>query len=123
MLKKADIVFCTAARGVQIISKDMLKELKLMKIIADINAIPPLGVDGIKLKDDMREISPGIFGIGALTIGKLKHEVELEIMRQARKNEKGTYDYTFALQLARKLCQKKITFHDLTLTLHPSMHK
>jgi len=79
-----------------------------MKIMVDINAIPPFGVEGIKLKDDMREIRPGIFGIGALTIGELKHALEKEILKEVRSNGKGTYNYNFALQLGRKMLQKKI---------------
>ncbi len=117
VLRESDVIFCTAARGVRIVEKEMLKELKFMKVVADINAIPPLGIEGIKLQDDMREIAPGIFGIAALTIGKLKHELEKEILREARRCGKGTYDYTFALQLARKLIRKRIAPADLALTL------
>ena len=88
-----------------------------MKIMADINAIPPLGIEGIKLEDDMREIRPGIFGIGALTIGRLKHKVEKEMLKEVRRNGKGTYNYNFALQLARKLLVEKIRPAKLALTL------
>jgi methylene-tetrahydromethanopterin dehydrogenase len=108
ILQNTDVIFCAATRGVRVIEKNLLKELKLMKIMVDINAVPPFGVEGIKLKDDMREIRPGIFGIGALTIGKLKHALEKEILKEVRSNGKGTYNYNFALQLGRKLLQKKI---------------
>ena len=95
----------------------MLEELKLMKVMVDINAVPPLGIEGMKLEDDMREIAPGIFGIGPLTVGKLKHKLEMEILREAIKNGKGIYDYNSALQLARNLLQKKIAKTDLAFTL------
>ena len=85
--------------------------------MADINAIPPLGIEGIKLEDDMREIMPGIFGIGALTIGRLKHKVEQEMLREVQRNGKGTYNYNFALELARKLLEKKLRPTKLALTL------
>jgi len=123
VLKKADVIFCAAAPGIRIIEADMLKELKLMKVMVDINAVPPLGIEGMKLEDDMREIAPGIFGIGPLTIGKLKHKLEMGILREARKNGKGTYDYNSALQLARKLLQKTAKA-DLAFTLtYPSRRK
>jgi len=117
ILQNADVIFCAAARGIRVIEKNLLKELKLMKIIVDINAVPPFGVEGIKLKDDMREIMPGIFGIGALTIGGLKHALEKEILKEVRSNGKGIYDYNFALQLARKMLQKKIYPVKLATTL------
>lgn len=117
VLRRAEVIFCAAARGVRVIDKGLLQKLKLMKVVADINAIPPLGIEGIKLNDDMREIMPGIFGIGALTIGKLKHKVEKELLKEVRRNGKGTYNYNFALELARKLLRKEIRAAKLTLTL------
>ncbi|MFQ6074407.1 MAG: NAD(P)-dependent methylenetetrahydromethanopterin dehydrogenase, partial [Candidatus Bathyarchaeia archaeon] len=117
LLKKADVVFCAGTRGVRVIEKESLKEPKLVKVLVDINAIPPFGVEGIKLKDDMREIAPGIFGIGALTVGDLKHKLEKEILREARSNGKGIYNYNLALQLARKLLQKEVLPAKLKLTL------
>jgi len=124
VLKKADVIFCAAAPGVRIIEKDMLEELKLMKVMVDINAVPPLGIEGIKSEDDMREIAPGIFGIGPLTVGKLKHKLEMEILMEARKGGEGIYDYNVALQLARKLLRKKPVVKDLAFTLtYPSRRK
>ena len=117
ILKKADVVFCAATRGARIIEKELLKELKLLKVLVDINAVSPLGIEGIGLKDDMKEVTPGIFMIGALTIGELKHEVEKEILRMARDNGKQVFNYNQAIQLARKLLRKKIAPSEFTLTL------
>jgi methylene-tetrahydromethanopterin dehydrogenase len=117
ILKKADVVLCAGTRGVRIIEKDLLKELKHMKVLVDINAIPPFGVEGIELKDDMREMEQGIFAIGALTVGDLKHKLEKAILREARSNGKELYNYNLAVQLARKLLQKELSAAKLTLTL------
>jgi methylene-tetrahydromethanopterin dehydrogenase len=117
VLKRAEVIFCAGTRGIRVIEKALLEKLKLMKVMADINAIPPLGIEGIKLEDDMREIKPGIFGIGALTIGRLKHKVEMEMLKKVRRNGKGTYNYNFALELARKLLVTKLRPAKLALTL------
>jgi methylene-tetrahydromethanopterin dehydrogenase len=95
----------------------MLNEVKTMKVLLDINAVPPFGVEGIELKDDMREMLPGIFTIGALTVGDLKHKLEKEILHDARSNGKEVYNYNVALPLARKLLQKELFPTKLTLTL------
>jgi methylene-tetrahydromethanopterin dehydrogenase len=116
VLKKADVVMCAGIKGVRIIDKDMLNEVKHIKVLLDINAIPPFGVEGIELKDDMREMMPGIFTIGALTVGDLKHKLEKEILREARSNGKEVYNYNIALPMARKLLQKEL-FPKVTLTL------
>jgi len=117
ILKKADVIICAGIRGVRIIDKEMLNEVKHMKVLVDINAVPPFGVEGIELKDDMREMAPGIFAIGALAVGDLKHKLEKEILLEARSNGKEIYNYNIALPLARKLLQKELTPTKLTLTL------
>jgi methylene-tetrahydromethanopterin dehydrogenase len=118
LFQKAEVIFCAGTRGIQIITKEMLQKVKLMKVIADINAIPPLGVEGIKPHDNMREIEQGIYGIGALAIGKLKHETEIEMLKEVRRTGKGTYNYIYAMELARKLQQKTIKSSALELVLN-----
>ena len=115
--KKAEVIFCAGTEGVRVIEKELLQKLRLMKIMADINAVPPLGIEEIKLRDEMREMLPGIFGIGALAIGNLKHKVETELLNEVRRGTKGTYNYNFALELARKLLKKEIRPAALTVTL------
>jgi methylene-tetrahydromethanopterin dehydrogenase len=117
ILKKADVIMCAGIRGVQIINKEMLNEVKHMKVLLDINAVPPLGIEGIDLKDDMREIMPGIFSIGALAVGELKHKLEKEILREARTSGKDVYNYNVALPLAQKLLDKSLFPAKMTMTL------
>lgn len=117
ILRKADVIMCAGIRGVRIIDKEMLNEVRNLKVLVDINAVPPLGAEGIELKDDMREISPGIFAIGALAVGELKHKLEKEILREARSGGKEVYNYNMALPLARKLLQKELFPAKLALTL------
>ncbi|MBS7632592.1 hypothetical protein KEJ15_03080 [Candidatus Bathyarchaeota archaeon] len=117
LLKKADVVFCAGTRGTRVIEKELFKEIKHMKVLVDVNTIPPFGIEGIELKDDMRELAPGIFVIGGLTVGDLKHKLEKEILREARSNGKEIYDYNVALELARNLVQKELMPSKLTLTL------
>lgn len=118
IVKKADVIFCASVAGVRIISKEMLNEIKLAKVIADVNAVPPLGVEGTKLNDDMREIVTGIFSIGPLAIGRLKYKLEQQILKEARRNGKGTvYNYNYSFQLARKILKREISALNIAVTL------
>ncbi|MCW3998212.1 MAG: methylenetetrahydromethanopterin dehydrogenase [Candidatus Bathyarchaeota archaeon] len=120
ILKKADVVICAGIRGIRLIDKEILDEAKHIKVLLDINAVPPFGIEGIELKDDMKEMMPGIFAIGALTIGNLKHKLEKEILREARRHGKAVYNYNIALPMARKLLQKQLFPKDaLTLNYSP----
>jgi methylene-tetrahydromethanopterin dehydrogenase len=122
VIKNADVILCASVAGARIITKEMLNEVKLVKVIADVNAVPPLGVEGMKLKDDMKEFVPGIFGIGPLTIGRLKYKLEQEILREAKRNGKGTiYNYNYAMKLARKILKGEILSTKLAVTVrYPS---
>lgn len=122
IIEKADVIMCAGVRGVRIIDKQMLNGVKLMKVLLDINAVPPLGVEGIDMKDDMKEMMPGIFTIGAIAVGELKHKLEKEILREARTAGKDVYNFTVALPLARKLLEKDLLPPKLAMTLsyHPS---
>lgn len=122
LLKKADVVMCAGIKGIRLIDKEMLNEVKHIKVLIDINAVPPFGVEGIELNDDMKEMMPGIFTIGALTVGKLKNKVEKEILKEARSNGKEVYNYNIALPMAQKLIQKRL-FPTSTLTLSYSPSK
>lgn len=117
IIEKADVIMCAGVKGVRIIDKEMLKDVKNMKVLLDINAVPPFGVEGIELKDDMKEMLPGIFVIGALTVGDLKHKTEKEILREARNSGKDVYNFNNALPMARKLLEKDLLPAKLAMTL------
>jgi methylene-tetrahydromethanopterin dehydrogenase len=118
IMEKADVIMCAGVKGVRIIDKEMLNQVKNMKVLLDINAVPPFGVEGIELKDDMREMLPGIFVIGALSVGDLKHKLEKEILREARSNGKEVYNFNIALPMARKLLEKDLLPPKLAMTLN-----
>jgi methylene-tetrahydromethanopterin dehydrogenase len=108
-IENAEIILSAGAAGTQLIPLDVLKEYgKKCRIVADINAIPPLGVEGLKSKTDGEEILPNIFGIGALVIGKLKIKVETELIRRAAEEPKGIFDYKIAYEIAKKEILQKL---------------
>ena len=108
-IENADIVLSTGAAGTQLLPLDILKEYaKKCRIVADINAIPPLGIEGLKSEADGEEILPNVFGIGALAIGKLKNKVEAELIKKAAEESKGIFDYRMAYEIAKKAIVEKL---------------
>ncbi len=99
----AGVVVCAGPPRVTMVSADILAQLEGPKLILDANAISPFGVEDLNPEDDLREIRPQIYGIGANATGKLKYRVEKEILKDARQAVKGTYDYDYAFHKARKL--------------------
>jgi len=76
--------------------------------VADINAIPPLGVEGLKSNAEGEEVLPNVFGLGALAIGKLKIKVEAELIKRAAEEPKGIFDYKVAYEIAKKRVIEKL---------------
>ncbi|RLI42271.1 methylenetetrahydromethanopterin dehydrogenase [Candidatus Bathyarchaeota archaeon] len=101
-IRDAEIIASTGAAGVQLLPINILKEYgKKCRIVADVNAVPPPGIEGLKSSADGDEVLPGIFGIGALAIGKLKNKTEAELIRRAVEEPKGIFDYKVAYQIAK----------------------
>ena len=120
VLKRADVIMCAGIRGIRLIDKEMLDEVKNIKVLLDINAVPPFGIEGIELNDNMREMLPGIFVIGALAVGNLKHKLEKEILKDARNHGREVYNYTHALPMARQLLQKSLIPKAKLILSYPS---
>jgi methylene-tetrahydromethanopterin dehydrogenase len=107
-IEKADIVLAAGAAGTQLLTLDVLKKYgKKCRIVVDINAIPPLGVEGLDSNGDGTEIVPNIHGIGALVVGKLKNKVEAHLIKRAVEEPKGVFDHKMAYELAKKIVIEK----------------
>jgi len=102
VVKDADIIWSVATAGVQILSKAVMEKLSGTKLVVDINAVPPAGVEGMKAKHEDKEIYPGIFGTGALALGGLKYITESNMLKQAA-DTKGMklFNYDVAYETAK----------------------
>ena len=107
VVKDAHIILAAGAAGVMLMPKTVVEKLKGVKVVADVNAVPPPGVEGLKPKHSLKEIAPTIYGIGALAVGQLKNRVEREILVTARTAGKGIFDYNYAFTVAQKLLEEK----------------
>jgi methylene-tetrahydromethanopterin dehydrogenase len=77
----ADVFLATGAAGVRLLSRAAIADLRGPKIVADINAVPPYGIETLQPQDDGVEIAAAVRGIGALAVGGLKFKVEAALLR------------------------------------------
>jgi methylene-tetrahydromethanopterin dehydrogenase len=106
-VKDAEIILAAGAGGIQLLSAADLAVATKTKIVADINAISPLGIEGLGSNDD-KELKLGVWGIGALTIGKLKLKTEVEMIKRATAEPQGLFDYSIAYTIAKDVILKKL---------------
>jgi len=103
-LPKADIVFCAARAGTQVINIDQINLAKSLKVIADVNAVPPAGIEGVSLNDDDTKHPCGAYSIGPLTSGDIKVKTQYKMFENMCTTDKPLYlNFKEALDISRNI--------------------
>ncbi|AFJ03336.1 Methylene tetrahydromethanopterin dehydrogenase [Methylophaga frappieri] len=109
LLSTADVVFCTAKAGVQVLSASVLEDARNLKVAGDVNAVAPLGIEGLELMHDGEPLkfatnAPDAVGIGALAVGNIKYKLQQALLKETLESDKAVYlDFRNAFDGARKL--------------------
>lgn len=105
LMREAEIVFAAGPAGKRLLTLDQLKQAKHLKVVTDVNAVPPSGVEGVEVNDNAKPVSgTGAVGIGALAVGNVKYKTEAGLFKQMIDSDKPLYlDFRDAYTLAQKL--------------------
>jgi methylene-tetrahydromethanopterin dehydrogenase len=104
ILKHAEAVFCTGRAGVRILSAAQLQKAPDLILVADVNAVPPAGIEGLSVNADGTTLDGGALGLGALAIGGVKYRAAFGLLRRMIDSNKPiTLDFRDAFALARDL--------------------
>ena len=105
ILAQAEAALCAGRAGVRILSSAQLAQAKRLLIVADVNAVPPSGVEGLDMMANGAELTAhGTLGIGPLAIGNIKYKTESGLFqRMIAATKPVTFDFRDAFQLAREL--------------------
>ena len=96
----SDIVVTTGPEGVQILPRKIWSKSSV-RVMADVNAVPPYGVEDIDVRNDRKEIEKGKIGIGALAIGKLKMRCHHELVKRLFEEKGVIFDLERVYEIAR----------------------
>ena len=105
IIADTEVVFAAAAAGVRVLTSDDLAKAKNLLVAADVNAVPPPGIDGMELFMDGAPL-PGsnALGVGPLAIGDIKYKTESGLFKRMIDSDKPVhYDFRAAFDLARTL--------------------
>lgn len=109
LLSDADVVFCSAKAGIQVLNASVLCDAKQLKVAGDVNAVMPLGIEGVELMDNgaplkLAKQCPNAVGIGALAVGNVKYKLQQALLRETLESDGPVYlDFRNAFDGARKL--------------------
>lgn len=102
----ADVVVNTARAGVRVLDARVLSRARDLVVAADVNAVPPLGIEGVGVHDLGKSIEtvPQAVGIGALAIGDVKYKVHTRLLQLMYESESALYlSHAEAFEVARSL--------------------
>lgn len=96
------IAACCGAAGVQLLAGDVWRSAKGLEAIADINAVDPLGVEGIKVNDDAR-IEDGKSLYGAIAIGNLKMKIHKTAIKRLFDQNDAVLDFKEIYNIVKEM--------------------
>jgi hypothetical protein len=101
-VKDANIVFATGAIGAQLLPASAWKDNPNIQLLADVNAQPPLGIEGIEATDKGKDYN-GKLAFGALGIGGLKLKLHRGCIKKLFESSDGVFDAEEIYGLAKEM--------------------
>ena len=102
LVQGINIVACCGAPGVHLLDQSLWSPARTLEIIADLNAVAPLGVEGMKVTDNGKEREGKIF-YGAIAIGNLKMKVHRAAVQALFERNDRVLDVAEIYDLAKQV--------------------
>ena len=105
IVQATEVVLCAAKAGVRVLETAQIAGAPKLVVVADVNAVPPLGIEGLDLHANGAPLGDrGALGIGALAIGNVKYRAELGLFKQMTESKTPLrLEFRQAFDLARTL--------------------
>jgi hypothetical protein len=71
---KFNVAMAAGAAGARLVGAEALKTHSDLRVLVDLNAVPPSGIEGVEVADFGREAG-GVFHYGALGVGRIKMKI------------------------------------------------
>ncbi len=101
-IKDASVVVAAGAAGVVLAPRSVLAGLSHLKVLIDLNAVPPLGIEGVEATDRHANHG-GVLCWGALGVGGTKMKIHKAALRALFEKNDQVIDAEEALAIGRAL--------------------
>ena len=108
LIADADLIFCAAKAGIQILSAEVLSHAKQLKVVGDVNAVPPSGIAGVQVNDFGAPLAntENAVAVGPLAVGNVKYKVQHALLGSMLKGDKPVYlDFIAAFAKAKEILE------------------
>lgn len=109
LIEDVDLIFCTAKAGIQILSTEVLSQARQLKVVGDVNAVPPAGIAGVQVMDFGASLpcTDNAVAVGPLAVGNVKYKVQHALLKSMLAGEKPVYiDFRAAFDKAKEILDK-----------------
>jgi len=104
-LDGAEIVFAAGAAGVQLLSETQWQQHSTIEMLADVNATPPLGIEGIDMMDKGAERHNKLT-FGAIGLGTLKLRLHRTCVAKLFTDQNQLFDAETIYAVAKSLLEE-----------------
>lgn len=102
-LHEKTLVIAAGAAGITLLPAHLRRGCSSLKVVIDLNAVPPLGIEGVDATDKAKE-KDGVLGYGALAVGGTKMKIHKAAIARLFQSNDQTLDaeevYQIGLSLA-----------------------
>jgi methylene-tetrahydromethanopterin dehydrogenase len=101
-LDQATVALCATPPGVRVLDLAGFSHSTSLKVVADVNAVPPLAIEGVDVMGNGTLVGgTNIAGFGALAIGRLKYVTQNKLLEEMLESDKPMHiDYHDAFDFA-----------------------
>jgi methylenetetrahydrofolate/methylenetetrahydromethanopterin dehydrogenase (NADP+) len=106
LLQGVEILLNSGPAGVQMVPKSAWTAMKTLRVAVDLNAVPPLGIDGIDVNDAGVK-KDGVLVFGAFGVGNFKTKLHKACVARLFERNDLVLDAEAIADIARELVTKK----------------
>jgi methylenetetrahydrofolate/methylenetetrahydromethanopterin dehydrogenase (NADP+) len=106
VLRGADVLLNSGPAGVQMVPKTALSAVKTLQMAVDLNAVPPLGIEGIEVNDAGVKRN-GVTAFGAFGVGNFKTKLHKACVARLFQRKDLVLDAEAIADIARGLVATK----------------
>jgi methylenetetrahydrofolate/methylenetetrahydromethanopterin dehydrogenase (NADP+) len=106
LLEGVDILLNSGPAGVQMVPKSAWTAVKTLKVAVDLNAVPPLGIEGVEVNDAGVQRN-GVTVFGAFGIGNFKTKLHKECVARLFTRNDLVLDAETIADVAREMVKQK----------------
>ena len=106
ILEGTEILLNSGPAGVQMVPKSAWTAVKTLRVAVDLNAVPPLGIEGVDVNDEGVKRN-GVIVFGAFGIGNFKTKLHKACVARLFTRDDLVLDAEAIADIARELVKKK----------------